>query len=114
MSAFTDPSMVPIHSPISGTSIWTTGTTSTSTGRGGGASLRPQAVASRTAASAGARRGAVILLLVVFDDLGRPHARLRGIAAGVAKGLPRAERVPALTQLALDRVQPRASARDQG
>src|SRR6266404_461041 len=49
MSAFTDPSSVPIHST-------TTGTTRTSTGGGGGAGLRPQAVASRSAAATSVRR----------------------------------------------------------
>src|SRR5258706_14330333 len=58
MSAFTDPSIVPIHSPTTGTSICTTGTTRTSTGRGGGASLRAQAAASRRAVRAKAERAA--------------------------------------------------------
>src|SRR5258705_1515 len=43
MSAFTDPSSVPIHSPRIGTSFCTTGTTSTAIGAGAGGSLRPQA-----------------------------------------------------------------------
>jgi len=53
MSAFTDPSSVPIHSPTTGTSFWTTGTTRTSTGGGGGACPGAQADASRTAVRAG-------------------------------------------------------------
>src|SRR5262245_23141844 len=55
MSAFTEPSRVPIHSPITGTSIWTTGTTVTSTGGGGGACLRAHADGSRTAGRVKAR-----------------------------------------------------------
>src|SRR4249920_4023999 len=109
MSAFTDPSRVPIHSPTTGTSIWTTGTTSTSTGCAGGGSFRAQAAASRSAASADARRDGLILLLVVLDDLGRPHASLGGIAPGVAKGLALAQQVPALIQLDLDLLQPSAA-----
>src|SRR5712675_483777 len=56
MSAFTDPSSVPIHSPMIGTSCWTTGTTRTSTGGGGGAGLRAHAVPSRSAAATSVRR----------------------------------------------------------
>src|SRR5258706_9001327 len=42
MSAFTEPSRVPIHSPTTGTSCSTTGTTRTSGGGGGGGSFRAQ------------------------------------------------------------------------
>src|SRR6185295_4960829 len=44
MSALTDPSRVPIHSLMRGTSFWTTATTETSGGGGGGGSFRLQAV----------------------------------------------------------------------
>src|SRR5258708_17666362 len=56
MSALTEPSRVPIHSPTMGTSFWTTGTTSTATGGGGDACLRAQAAARRVAKSATGRR----------------------------------------------------------
>src|SRR6266568_4385745 len=56
MSAFTDPSSVPIHSPTTGTSICTTGTTRTSTGWAGGASWRAQAPARRRVAATSSRR----------------------------------------------------------
>src|SRR5881392_1333503 len=52
MSAFTEPSSVPIHSRTTGTSAWTTGATRTSGGGGGGGFLREHAApASRQAAS---------------------------------------------------------------
>src|SRR5438093_8626939 len=49
MSAFTDPSSVPIHSPTTGTSFWTTGTTRTTSGGGDAACLPAQAAAARRA-----------------------------------------------------------------
>src|SRR5437867_4818812 len=58
MSAFTDPSSVPIHSPTTGTSFWTTGTTRTTSGGGGGACWRAQAVATRRAPRARMRSAA--------------------------------------------------------
>src|SRR6185295_671772 len=55
MSALTDPSRVPIHSLMRGTSFWTTATTETSGGGGGGGSFRLQAVEEPNATTRRAR-----------------------------------------------------------
>src|SRR5262249_46374305 len=48
------------------------------------------------------------LLLVVLDDVGRPHLRLVRILAELAQRPPLPQQIPALIELDADRLEPRA------